>query len=121
MAGLRGSCGVNQDMLGSRLLAVALAVGHPLAPFVVGDKCDNDKRDGYEDEGEFHAELSASYDDYGKRAGNHGRSRAWVVSRGRGARAEFGGYEVDAVGGWIVGHGTGAGLRRQRFDGLVVG
>ena len=49
---------MNQDMFGSRLLAVALAVGHPLAPFVVGDKGDDDKRDGYEDEGEFHAEFA---------------------------------------------------------------
>src|SRR5215831_3748606 len=64
--------------------------------------------------------LSAYNNDF-EGAGQHLRSRAWVVGRGSGTRAEFRSYEVDAISRGIVGHGAGATFGGERLDGFVVG
>ena len=131
-------------------LAVALAGGDPLPPFVVGVKGDGEDQSDDEDEEPEHggnriARMagwgshpyreereagmgdaancagSAAGDEDGEAAGDHGRAAVGIFRRWCGPRAELGGDEVDAVSGGVVTEGAGAAHGAEGFDGGVAG
>jgi hypothetical protein len=62
-----------------------------------------------------------AHDEDGKAAGNDGWTGARIVGSWVGAGAEFGGDQVDAIGGGVIGHGAGAALGGQALDSGVAG
>src|ERR1035441_331567 len=62
-----------------------------------------------------------AYDQHDKAARDDRRARARIVGGWVGPGAEFGGDQVDAVGGGVVSHGAGAALRGQALKCWVAG
>ena len=54
-------------------------------------------------------------DEQSKRVGKHGWPRAWILCGGSRSRAEFGGNEIDGVGGVVKCHGASTTLRLDHF------